>query len=311
MSKPSAGAAISRRGPCAAAPAPIRVLYRAFCLLVASALFTTAMAAVPLRAFVSIAPEKTFVKRVGGNRVQVTVMVQPGSEPETYEPTPRQIAALAGSDLYFRIGMPFEQSWMHRIRSMNPGMKVIDLRAGIPLRNFTDPHQHEGSDHGHFLQDPHIWTNPRLVILMAAHIRDALARVDPAGADEYEANYQAFAAHLRTLDSQIRSLLTGLANRRFLVFHPAWGYFADEYGLQQIAIETEGKPPSAATLARLIERAKRENLHAIFVQRQFSTAAAMAVARAIDARVIRVDPLAEDYAANLLHFARSLQEALR
>src|SRR5690625_4904391 len=110
MNRLSAGAAISRRRPCAAGPAPIRVLYCFFCLLAVSALFTTAMAAVPLRAFVSIAPEKTFVARVGGNRVQVTVMVQPGSEPETYEPTPRQIAALAGSDLYFRIGMPFERS---------------------------------------------------------------------------------------------------------------------------------------------------------------------------------------------------------
>lgn len=310
MSKLSACVAISRRR-LAAAFVPGRALYLGFCLLMVSALFTTAMAAVPLHVFVSIAPEKTFVTRVGGNRVQVTAMVQPGSSPETYEPTPKQIAALAGSDLYFRIGMPFEQSWMHRIRSMNPEMKVVDLRAGIPLRSFGDPHQHEGLDHGHLLQDPHIWTNPRLVITMAAHIRDALTRVDPAGAPEYKANYQAFAADLRTLDSEIRNLLAGLNNRRFLVFHPAWGYFADQYGLQQIAIEAEGKPPGAATLARLIERAKRENLHTIFVQRQFSTAAALAVARAIDAQVIQVDPLAEDYAANLLHFAHSLREALR
>ncbi|HET8702177.1 MAG TPA: zinc ABC transporter substrate-binding protein [Nitrococcus sp.] len=286
----------------------VRALSLICCLLALSTLFTTAVAAVPLRAFVSIAPEKTFVERVGGNRVQVTVMVRPGSEPETYEPTPRQIAALAGSDLYFRIGMPFEQSLMHRIRSLNPRLNVIDLRTGIPMRHFGA--QHSGSaEHG--TEDPHIWTNPRLVIVMAAHIRDALTRADPAGATEYTANYEAFAAQLRTLDSEIRNLLAGLSNRRFLVFHPAWGYFADEYGLQQIAIEAEGKPPGAAALARLIEHAKQENLHTIFVQRQFSTAAAEAVAHAIDARVIQVDPLAEDYAANLLHFARSLREALQ
>lgn len=311
MSEPSAGVASSKGKPRAAVIAPVWARYLVLCLALVSALFTTATAAPPLRVFVSIVSEKTFVTRIGGDRVQVAVMVQPGSSPHTYEPTPRQIAALADSDLYFRIGVPFEQSWMHRIRSTNPGMKVVDLRAGIPLRDIEGHHRHAGSNHGHALHDFHIWTNPRLVITMAAHIRDALTRLDPAGATEYEANYQAFVAHLRALDSEIRSLLAGLDNRRFLVFHPAWGYFADEYGLEQIAVEIGGKPPGAAALARLIERAKREDIHTIFVQRQYSMAPALAVAQAIDARVIRVDPLAEDYAASLLHLARSLRETMR
>lgn len=264
----------------------------------------------PLQVFVSIAPEKTFVTRIGGNRVRVSVMVPPGSSPATYEPTPRQMIALTGSVLYFRIGMPFENSWMQRIRSTNPALGVVDLRAGIPLRRF-EGHHHEVVNPEHGLLDPHIWTNPRLVITMAAHIRDALTRLDPPGKTGYAANYAAYAAELRALDARIRSLLSGVKHRRFLVFHPAWGYFADEYGLEQIAIESEGKPPGAAALSRLIEQAKREHIHVIFVQRQFSTAMANTVARAINARVVQVDPLAEDYAANLLQFARSLREAMQ
>lgn len=309
MSKLSAGVAASRRRPRAVAFAPVLLRYLVCCFL--TLFFTTATATAPLRVFVSIIPVKTFVERVGGNRVQVAAMVQPGSSPHTYEPTPRQVAALSDSDLYFRIGVPFEQSWMDRIHSINPGMEVIDLRAGLPLHNMGNQHHHAGSNHGQVSPDFHIWTNPRLVISMAAHIRDALTRADPAGAAEYEANYQAFAADLRALDAEIRSLFAGLDKRRFLVFHPAWGYFADAYGLEQIAIEAEGKPPGAATLARLIERAKREDIHTIFAQRQYSTAPALAVARAIDARVIQVDPLAENYAESLLQFARALREAMR
>ncbi|MDN5849398.1 MAG: zinc ABC transporter substrate-binding protein [Nitrococcus sp.] len=315
MSKLSAGAAAAKRRPRAAGFAAVRLCCLGYCLLAllfATATATaTATAAAPLRVFVSILPVKTFVERIGGDRVQVAAMVQPGSNPHTYEPTPRQVAALSDTELYFRIGVPFEQSWMDRIRSMNPEMKVIDLRAGLAQRNMRNHDHPADANHAHASQDFHIWTNPRLVISMAAHIRDALTRADPAGAAEYAANYQAFAADLRALDGEIRSLFAGLDNRRFLVFHPAWGYFADAYGLEQIAIEVEGKPPGAASLARLIERAKREDIHTIFVQRQFSAAPALAVARAIDARVVRVDPLAENYTASLRQFARSLREAMR
>lgn len=311
MSESFPGLAVARHSSYAAVFVPVRMRYLAFiCLLSLAALFTTAAEALPLRVFVSVAPEKTFVTRVGGQRVQVAVMVQPGSSPHTYEPTPRQIAALADSDLYFRIGVPFERSWMQRIRSMNPRMKVVDLREGLSPHNGAD-HRHPGAEHGASHQDFHIWTSPRRVIAMAARIRDALTDLDPAGASAYEANYQAFAVDLRTLDAEIRGLLAGSSSRRFLVFHPAWDYFADEYGLQQIAIEVGGKTPGAAALGRLIEWAKREEIHTIFVQRQHSSAPALAVAQALDARIIRVDPLAEDYAASLLHLARSLREALR
>ena len=310
MSKAFGGIATSLHRDCAAARLSISVQLLGLCLLSLTGVCTAANVTLPLHVFVSVAPQKTFVTRIAGDRAQVGVMVQPGNSPHTYEPTPRQMAALADADIYFRIGGVFEQSWMDRIRSANSRMKVSDLRAGIPLRSDAEQ-PHGGLDHGAGAEDFHIWTSPRLVIAMAARIRDDLSRLDPIGAPEYEANYQAFAADLRELDSEIRRLLASLKNRSFLVFHPAWGYFADEYGLRQIAVEVSGKTPGAAALGRLIEWAKQEEVRAIFVQRQHSTAPAMAVARAIDAQVIRVDPLAEDYAASLLHFARSLREAMQ
>lgn len=310
MSEAFGGVATPKQRRSAVRPVPFLVRSLGFCLLWLSGIFPAAKAALPLHVFVSVVPEKTFVTRIGGNRVRVVVMVQPGNSPHTYEPTPRQMAALAGADIYFRIGVPFEQSWMDRIRRTNPRMRVSDLRAGLPLRRGAD-HRHGGSDHGAAPADFHIWTSPRLVISMAARIRDELTRLDRAGAAQYEANYQTFTAELRVLDSEIHRLLEGLRRRRFLVFHPAWGYFADEYGLDQIAIEAGGTSPGAAALAGLIERAKQEDIHAVFVQRQYSAAPAIAVARAIDAEIIRVDPLAAEYVASLLHFARSLREAMQ
>lgn len=310
MNEPPARTEASKRESSTTALAPGWLRTLTFCLLSLAVLLPTAKAAPPVSVFVSVVPEKTFVTRIGGNRVQVGVMVQPGSNPHTYEPTPRQMTALAGADLYFRIGIPFERSWMSRIRHMNPEMRVVNLRAGLSLRRL-EAHHHDGSNHARTPLDPHIWTNPRLVISMAAQIRDALIRVDPAGAAVYKANYQAFVADLRVLDAKIQDLLSGLDDRRFLVFHPAWGYFAEAYGLEQIAIQIGGKPPGAAALARLIKRAKREDIHTIFVQPQYSKAPALAVARAIDAKLVQANPLAADYIANLLEFARSLREALR
>lgn len=270
-------------------------------------------AAEPLSVFVSVAPLKTFVERVGGERVRVQVMVRPGHSPATYDATPRQVAELAGASLYVRVGVPFETAWMPRIRSANPDMQVLDLRDGMDLRR-TDGHHHQGPG-GHEKQDggetmdAHVWTSPLLVKRMAGSIRDALTGLDPDGARIYSANHDAFAAETDALDGELRSRLAGLSNRRFMVFHPAWGYFADTYGLTQISIEREGKEPGARALAALVDQARREGVRVIFIQPQFNRKAAEQVARAVGGRVHAIDPLAEDYAENLRRVARFIAEA--
>lgn len=277
----------------------------------------------PLRVFVSVLPQKTIVEKIGGAHADVRSMVRPGYSPHTYHPTPRQIAALSETALYVRSGVPFEHAWMERIRSTNPHMQILDPLSGIELRKME--HRDHGNDKVRVGQDheagkghegkstegrdPHIWTSPPLVIQMAGNIRDKLTELDPAHEQDYARNHDAFVAELQALDQDIRTLLKDLPNRRFMVFHPAWGYFADTYGLVQVPIEKEGKEPGARALVALIGQAKREGVRIIFVQPQFNTQSSEQVARAIGGRVVPIDPLSPDYADNLRAVTRQIAEA--
>jgi zinc transport system substrate-binding protein len=279
-----------------------------------------------LDVFVSVLPLATFAERVGGERVKVHTMVQPGHSPATYEPTPRQIAALARADLYFRVGVPFEDAWMRRISATNAEMPIVDLRHGLRLRR-QETHSHAGDDgvvHGHDgnagisndadadahePMDAHVWTSPRLVRQMLVTMREALATADPAGADSYAANQAAYDAELAALDRDLSQQLDGLGQRGFLVYHPAWGYFADAYGLMQVPIEYQGKEPGARRLTTLIDQAKASGARVILVQPQFDQRAAGQLARAIGGRVELVDPLSPDYAASLRRLADVLVAA--
>jgi zinc transport system substrate-binding protein len=277
-------------------------------LLLVSLLAPVVVGASALKVFVSVAPQETFVKRLGGEWVSVQAMVQPGYSPATYDPAPRQIAALAQADLYIRIGVPFEAVWMDRIRAANPDMAVLDVREGLDRRPIEahaggDDHSHAGPD------DPHIWTSPPLVKAMSARIRDTLIRLAPEHRRSFEANYRAFAKELDELHQDLLGILAPHRGGRFMVFHPAWGYFADTYGLTQVPIEEGGKAPGPKALAALLEQARRQGIRVVFVQPQFARSAAEQVARALDGRVEVVDPLSPDYAENLRRVARMIAGA--
>lgn len=258
----------------------------------------------PVRVFVSVLPLKYLVERVGGSHVTAEVMVGPGQSPATYEPAPKQMSRLGQADLYFRVGVPFERVWMQRLTDLNRHMRIVDLRDGINLRRVEEHHHHDAGEkpddeHGNDTLDPHVWTSPALARIMADHIRASLTDIDPAHAKAYQVGFDSLATDLTELDKDLRKRLAGVTHRKFLVFHPSWGYFADTYGLQQIAIEASGKEPGPRTLARIIALAKRENIHVIFVQQQFSRTTASTVARAIDGKVVPIDPLAENYIDNM------------
>ena len=283
-------------------------------LILLTVLLTPALAvAAQIRVFVSVLPQKTFVEKIGGDHVTVTAMVRKGHSPATYEPTPRQIGELATAALYVRIGVPFEEAWMARIRSANPVMHVLDAREGIDLRqsdhrdHSRQAHESVNSAHQHgAAHDPHVWTSPPLVIQMAGSIRDALSKLDPANAQKYAQNHAVFTAELTALDNEIRTLLKGASKPNFMVFHPSWGHFADTYGLTQIPIEFNGKQPGARALTALIARAKQQQVSTIFVQPQFDSKSAQQLARAIGARVVIIDPLSPDYLNNLRNVARQI-----
>jgi zinc transport system substrate-binding protein len=267
-----------------------------------------------IKVFVSILPQAYFVERVGGERVDVSVLVGPGYGPATYEPTPRQMAELGKASLYFRIGVPFENIWMMRISRANPNMKVIDTRRDIELRPMNVYHPNKAKQHDSYperMKDPHIWLSLRLVKVQAQNICRALISEDPAQRVYYQENLRAFHDDLDRLDAEIKKTLQNLKPRKFMAFHPAWGYFARDYGLEQIPIEIEGKEPSASALAGLIKRANQEGIKVVFVQAQFSTRNAETVAEAIGGRIVQIDPLAKDYLKNMRKIAETFRKVIQ
>ncbi len=273
-----------------------------------------AQAGKKLAVFVSIAPQKYFVHQIGQERVDVQVMVPPGASPATYEPKPRQMAALSKTPIYFAIGVPFEKNWLKKIVAASPDMQVVHTDHGIqknPMAaNYTESKRHREKDH-HGALDPHIWLSPTLVMTQARTIQNALVEIDPGHRAVYEANTKVFVSKLAALDGELKNIFAGKQGFQFMVFHPSWGYFARAYGLQQVPVEIEGKNPKPAHLKALIEHAKKKHINIIFVQPQFSSRSARLVAKEIGGQVIFADPLAPDWSGNLREVAQKFKVALR
>ena len=273
-----------------------------------------AQAGKKLAVFVSIAPQKYFVQQIGREWVEVQVMVQPGASPATYEPRPRQMAALSKTPIYFAIGVPFEKKWLEKITAANPNMRVVHTDHGIQKIPMS-AHRHAAEKHpGKNHQgepDPHIWLSPALVMIQARTVRDALQEVDPAHRSVYETNYKAFTSTLAALDAELRNMFADKQGFQFMVFHPSWGYFAHTYGLKQVPVEIEGKDPKPAQLKELIEHAKKNQIKIIFLQPQFSSKSAKLVAKEIGGQVAFADPLAQNWSDNLREVTQKLDEALK
>jgi len=261
-----------------------------------------ASASARVSVFVSILPQAYFVERIGGERVAVQTLIGPGQSPATWEPSPAGMTDLSEADVFFRIGVPFENTLMPRIAATLPDFNVVDTRRGITLRPMG-PGENAP-------RDPHIWLDPVLVKIQAHTIADELSRLDPDGAELYAQNLAALLDDLDSLDAEIREALGPARGSTMLVFHPSWGYFADRYGLRELAIEVEGKSPGARQLHEIIETARAQEVRVIFVQPQFSTAGAEAIAREIGAVVTYADPLPPDYIVELRRVARTIADKL-
>ncbi len=268
---------------------------------------------------VSIIPQEYFVKKIGGDRVRVNVMVEPGAVPATYEPKPQQLQALSEAEAYIGIGVPFETVWMSRISQANPKMLTVDSTEGIErLTMIAHDHDDHGNhdhhgDHGEqeTTLDPHVWLSPRLVKIQAQNIYETLVKLDPKHQEIYQTNLNNFSQEIEELDSQIRANLAALKQRKFIVFHPAWGYFAQEYNLTQVPVEIGGQEPSAAELAELIKEAKKEKIKVIFAQPELSSPSAKTIAKEIKGEVLLISPLAADWSHNLLEVSQTFAKVLK
>ncbi len=250
---------------------------------------------------VSIAPQKYFVEKIGGDRIRVNVMVDPTVEPEIYEPKPQQLSSLEDTEGYITIGLPFENKWLDKFKSINPQMAIIDSTQGIERLEMVDhDHGHEEESHAEETLDPHIWLSPALVKKQAQNIYEELIKLDPSNQKFYQENLAQFLTEIDQLDQEITNNLKDINNRKFIVFHPAWTYFAKDYNLEQIPVEVGGQEPSAAELAQLITTAKNENIKVIFVQPEFKIKSAQTIAQEIKGEVIMINPNDPDWAENLL-----------
>lgn len=249
---------------------------------------------------VSILPQKFFVKKIVGNNFNVEVMVKPGSSPENYSVKPNQLLQIKKAKIYFSIGVPFEKAWLKRFKSVNSNLKIVDM--GRYVKRY--PMQNEGEN-----LDPHIWLSPPLVMLEARVVLEEAIKLDKKNSDIYIKNYQNFINELAALDSKIIKMMQNLKKRKFIVFHPSFGYFARSYGLKQIAIEREGKEPSAAYLKRVINIAKQNKIRVIFTEPQFPKRSAEFIAQVTNAKIEVIDPLAYNWDKNILEVAKAIEKA--
>lgn len=270
---------------------------------------------------VSILPQQTFVEKIGGDKVNVNTMVRPGSEPHSYEPKPSQMKNISKADIYFPIGLEFEHTWLEKFAAQNDKMKFIKMAKNVKLIEMAK-HNHEHSEHEEEEHedhekhddhdekdglDPHTWTSPSNVKIMAKNIFTALSKMDSSNQKYYEKNYLNFIEEINETDKKIKKILSSLEKgSKFMVFHPSWGYFAKEYNLEQLVIEVEGKEVKPKMLQKIIEEAREEKVKAIFTQSEFSDKSARVIASELKIKVLKETPLAKNWSQNLIKMANSI-----
>jgi zinc transport system substrate-binding protein len=256
---------------------------------------------------VSVPPYRYFVKEIAGDTVDVKLMVPVGASAHTYEPTPKQMIQSSDADIWFRLGEPFETKAIAALLQVNPSMQVVDLRSGVSLLHGSCKHHHIHSS-GSCGSDLHLWLSPKIAKIQAGIIAEALKSRYPEHANDYEAHLTQLLNALDELDRHIQSALSAVKNRSLLVSHPAYAYFCQDYNFRQISIEFEGKDPTAKQLTTLLREAKNSSVRAIFTQPQYSDKAAQLIGKQIGAKIIELDPYAEDYFATMKLIAKLVAE---
>ncbi|MBF0406919.1 MAG: zinc ABC transporter substrate-binding protein [Candidatus Riflebacteria bacterium] len=289
--------------------------------------------------FVSILPQKYLVDRIVEDKFNVEVMVGPGQSMHTFDPVPRQLTLLSKADAYFMAGIPFEKNLVAKLKSIF-NIKFFDSRKGIKfLKNefghicdshghMTDPeHENEHADNqktpvetsdslvsktGHAdpvdSADPHYWLDPANAKMISLNVTESLSASFPEFAESFRKNFEILSSELDKLDTEIAAKLLPVKGKSFFVFHPAYGYFAAKYQMNQIPVEFEGKEPSPRQLTDIIRKAKAEKATTIFVQPQFSPRAANTIADTIGASITEIDPLAYNYFDNMKIIAEKLSK---
>lgn len=253
---------------------------------------------------VSIVPQETFVKAVGGDLVEVVTMIPSGQSPENFQPTPDLLQKFSKSKIYFSIGVPTENSSiLPKAKDLNSSLKIINLHKEV-AKVYPDREFAPGK------RDPHIWLSPKRTKAMINIIKEELSKIDPRNESIYEKNANEYVKQLDKIDNDIKSYLTNLKNKSIIVYHPAFGYFCDDYGLNMIALEEEGKESSPQDLQKIIDMSKEKEIKTIFYQAEIDSKQAKTFADEIGGKTELIAPLSPDYIKNLGKIANAFKQVL-
>ena len=262
-----------------------------------------------LQITVSIAPQAWLVKALTGDLAVVQSMVNVGDDPHTYEPKPSQMKALAQTDIYFTIGVEYERAWMPRLSNSNSMMRVIDTTIGVNL--LTSGNGLNGSNAQAGESDPHIWFSPQRMKVVAKNMAEALVSYNPVNKSTYDKNLAILLEKIDAVDAGVKEALKNVKHKEFLIMHPMLAYFAMDYGLVQLPVEIGGQEPTPGELAQLLELAHKYQIKTLYVQRNTSVKMAETVTKALGiSQTFELEPLVEDWPANMLKIASLLAEGL-
>ena len=261
--------------------------------------------------FATLEPISGIVRDIGGDYVTVNTLVNPGQNPHLFEPSPKQMGILSKATAYFTIGLPLEKSIQNNLgHSVN--VKFIDISEGVIRRNIEE-HHHDGDDHDgdeHEHKDPHIWLGYAPLKVVVLNTYKQLSLLMPEKKQYFKANYDKYIKDLDSVNNEIKALLAPFKGSTIMVFHPSFGYFTDTYGLEQKAIEFEGKAPTPKRFAELVGESKGK-LHVLFIQPQFDQLTSQSIAKTVGAKVSVIDPMAPNVKENMLQIAKKIYSSLK
>lgn len=253
---------------------------------------------------VSIEPQKFFLDTLVGDKFEVNTVIPLGSNPEAYDPSPSQMVKVGKSKMYYQIGnLGFENTWLKNIKYNNPEMQIIDCSMGIQPAG----HNYEG-EHSHPNGDPHIWSSTNNARIVAKNMYNSLVKADKANADFYLENYSKIEKNINETDSIIREYIKTAPSKSFIIYHPSLSYFAEEYGLNQLPIEVDGKTPTPKQLSQLIQKAKKENVKVVFIQAEFDKKNAEVIAQELGAKIVTINPLVYKWDSEMINIAKAFAQ---
>ena len=273
---------------------------------VTALLFASLLSAKPV-VIASIAPVEYLAKAVGGDKIEVQSLAK--GDVHSYEPKPNDMKAVAKARIFIAAGLEFEEAWIPRFKASAKNLVVVKSDAKIAKLKEEREEQAEHDEKHEAHADPHVWLNPMLAITMARNISDALIDMDKANKDFYLENFQKLMNDLLAFDESAKESLAGLKNRKFVVYHPAWGYFAAHYDLEQISIERSGKEPKIDEMASTLKMIKDENIKVIFADPNRSQKSAQILASQTGAKVELLDPLGYNLLENLKIAVGAIKDA--